>query len=65
MDAGVDTGPIIAQAAVPVLEVDTAERLQERIQRVEHALYPKVIAKVFAGQYEREGRVIALEGGGP
>jgi len=65
VDAGVDTGPIIAQAAVPVLEVDTAERLQERIQRVERALYPKVIAKVFAGQYERSGRVVALEGGGP
>lgn len=65
VDAGVDTGPIIAQAAVPVLESDTAERLQERIQRVEHALYPKVIAKVFAGQYERVGRIVALEGGGP
>ena len=65
VDAGVDSGPIIAQAAVPVLETDTSERLQERIQRVEHVLYPKVIAKVFAGQYERQGRVVALEGGGP
>ncbi|MGB0590159.1 MAG: phosphoribosylglycinamide formyltransferase [Myxococcota bacterium] len=65
VEAAVDAGPIIAQAAVPVLETDTSERLQSRIQRVEHHLYPKVIAKVFAGQYERAGRIIALEGGGP
>jgi phosphoribosylglycinamide formyltransferase-1 len=65
VEAEVDAGAIIAQAAVAVLDIDTAERLQERIQRVEHALYPKVIAKVFAGQYERKGSVVALEGGGP
>lgn len=65
VDAAVDAGPILAQAAVPVLETDSTERLQSRIQRVEHHLYPKVIAKVFAGQYERTGCVIALEGGGP
>jgi len=65
VEAAVDAGPIIAQAAVPVLETDTSESLQLRIQRVEHRLYPKVIAKVFAGQYERHGRIIALEGGGP
>jgi phosphoribosylglycinamide formyltransferase-1 len=65
VEAAVDAGPIVAQAAVPVLETDTRERLQSRIQRVEHHLYPKVIAKVFAGQYERTGRIIALEGGGP
>ena len=65
VEAAVDAGPIIAQAAVPVLETDTSESLQARIQRVEHALYPKVIAKVLAGRYERDGRVIALEGGGP
>ena len=65
VEATVDTGPVIAQAAVPVLETDTSEVLQGRIQRVEHAIYPKVIAKVFAGQYERDGRIIALEGGGP
>ena len=65
VEAGVDTGPIVAQAAVPVLEVDDAETLQARIQRVEHALYPKVISKVFAGRYTRQGRIIALEEGGP
>ena len=65
VEATVDRGAIIAQAAVAVLDVDSSERLQARIQRVEHALYPKVIAKVFAGLYERHGGLVALEGGGP
>ncbi len=65
VDDGVDTGPIIAQAAVPVLETDTRETLSARIQRVEHHLYPKVVAKVMAGQFHVEGRVVHLEGGGP
>ncbi len=43
VDAGIDTGPIIAQAAVPVLEDDTAETLHARIARAEHVLYPRVI----------------------
>lgn len=65
VDEGVDTGPIIAQAAVPVLESDDAHTLVERIKRVEHALYPKVVAKVLAGRYRVDGRVVHLEGGGP
>jgi phosphoribosylglycinamide formyltransferase-1 len=39
----VDAGPIIAQAAVPVLAGDTAERLEARILRQEHRLYPLVV----------------------
>ncbi len=65
VDEGVDTGPILAQAAVPVLSTDTPAELQARIQRVEHALYPKVVAKMLAGRFQREGRTITLEGGGP
>src|SRR6185503_3506587 len=38
VDAGVDTGPILAQAAVPVLDDDDDEKLQKRIQKQEHAL---------------------------
>lgn len=45
VDAGMDTGPIIAQAVVPVLEDDTAESLHARIQVEEHRLYPEVIGK--------------------
>ncbi len=43
VDAGVDTGEILAQAKVPVLPDDTAETLHARIQVAEHALYPAVI----------------------
>lgn len=49
VDSGVDTGPIIAQAVVPVLPDDDAERLHQRIQRVEHALLPAVIDGVARG----------------
>lgn len=43
VDEGIDTGPIISQEAVPVYENDTKETLQQRIQKVEHQLYPKTI----------------------
>jgi phosphoribosylglycinamide formyltransferase-1 len=45
VDAGVDTGEIIAQSEVEVLSDDTAESLHARIQAAEHALYPEVIAR--------------------
>ena len=41
----VDSGPILAQEAVPVLEDDTAETLHERIKAVEHRLYPETIRR--------------------
>ena len=43
VDEDVDSGPIIAQAAVPVLDTDDEESLHNRIQIEEHKLYPKVI----------------------
>jgi len=46
VDAGMDTGPVILQARVPVLPDDTAESLHERIQVEEHQLYPAAIRKV-------------------
>jgi phosphoribosylglycinamide formyltransferase-1 len=49
VDAGVDTGPIIAQAAVPVLADDTAETLHARIQIQEHRLLPGVIHQIAIG----------------
>lgn len=50
VDGGVDTGPIIAQAAVPILPGDDAERLHARIQRVEHVLLPRVIDALARGE---------------
>lgn len=48
VDAGMDTGPIIMQAKVPVLNDDTAQTLHERIQVEEHKLYPAAILKAAA-----------------
>ena len=44
VDLGMDTGPIIAQASVPILPEDTAETLHARIQQAEHRIYPQVVA---------------------
>lgn len=56
VDQGVDSGPIIAQEAVPVLPDDTPETLHERIQQVEHRLYPKVIRALAEGRIVVKGR---------
>ena len=48
VDAGMDTGPVISQAKVPVIKGDTAETLHARIQIQEHTLYPSAIKKVGA-----------------
>ena len=47
VDEKVDHGDIIAQRKVPVMEGDTAELLHDRIQEVEHVLYPEALEKVF------------------
>lgn len=46
VDAGMDTGPIIKQARVALVDGDTAESLHQRIQVAEHQLYPEVVAAV-------------------
>jgi phosphoribosylglycinamide formyltransferase-1 len=50
-----DCGPIVAQAAVPVLDTDTPETLEARILQVEHKLYPHALALVASGQATIEG----------
>lgn len=50
VDAGIDTGEIIAQSEVVVLPDDTVESLHARIQAAEHALYPEVIARLAREQ---------------
>lgn len=47
VDAGMDTGPVILQEAVPVLPDDTPATLHARIQQVEHRLYPEAIRRIM------------------
>ena len=55
VDEGVDSGPIVQQAVVPVLDGDTVESLSARILEHEHRIYPKAIAQVISGL--RQGHV--------
>lgn len=56
VDAGVDSGAIIAQQTVPVLDDDTPESLHRRIQAAEYELYPRCVAAVAREQIAAEGR---------
>ncbi len=56
VEAGVDSGPIVGQQAVPVLNNDTPETLHARIQQAEHELYPRCIAALARGRPEIKGR---------
>jgi phosphoribosylglycinamide formyltransferase-1 len=57
---GVDTGPIIRQAAVPVLEGDTEETLAARILIEEHRIYPQAIQLFAKGRLLVEGRRVQI-----
>jgi len=61
VDDGVDTGPIIIQAAVPVRENDSAETLAARILREEHRIYPQAIQWYAEGRLSIEGRTVLLK----
>jgi phosphoribosylglycinamide formyltransferase-1 len=50
VDHGIDTGSILAQGVVPVLDGDTDETLHQRIQQEEHKLYPRTLARLFKGE---------------
>jgi len=56
VDAGVDSGPILAQTSVPVLDRDTVETLHERIQAAEHELYPRCLDALARGEITVQGR---------
>jgi len=56
VDAGVDSGAIIGQQTVPVLDNDTAESLHARIHAAEHELYPKCVAAIARGEISVAGR---------
>ena len=54
VDEGVDTGPIIAQEKVQIEPEDTPETLKEKVQELEKKLYPKVIRRFAAGEFNAE-----------
>jgi phosphoribosylglycinamide formyltransferase 1 len=56
VDAGVDSGPIIGQQTVPVMDDDTPETLHQRIQVAEHELYPRCVAALARGEVVVQGR---------
>jgi phosphoribosylglycinamide formyltransferase-1 len=56
VDAGVDSGAIIGQQTVPVLDDDTAATLHARIHAAEHDLYPKCVAMIARGEIVVQGR---------
>lgn len=58
VDQGVDTGPILAQKAVPVLEGDTVASLHQRIQEAERTLYPETLARMADGAWPVKARAL-------
>ena len=60
VDAGMDTGPIILQKTVPVLDDDTPESLHARIQEQEHRAYPEALQLLARGRLRREGRRVRI-----
>jgi phosphoribosylglycinamide formyltransferase-1 len=65
VDEGTDTGPILVQAAVPVLDGDTEETLAARILVQEHRCYPRALALWAQGRVRIEGRRVRIDGKAP
>lgn len=62
---GVDEGPIILQAAVPVLDGDIPDTLAARILEQEHRIYPRAVELFAEGRLRVEGRRVFIDGGKP
>jgi len=65
VDEGMDTGPIIIQAAVPVSFEDTEDSLSERILKLEHKIFPEAIRLFSEGRLEVIGRRVKIAGAAP
>ena len=61
VDEGMDSGPIIMQKAVPVLDDDTEDTLAARVLEQEHIIYPKVIELYLAGKIHVNGRQVKID----
>jgi phosphoribosylglycinamide formyltransferase-1 len=60
VDEGTDTGPIIMQKCVPVLDDDTPETLAARVLKVEHEILPESVALLCEGRLRVEGRRVRI-----
>lgn len=60
VDEGADTGPIILQRAVPVMDDDTPETLAKRVLQEEHKIYPEAIKLYAQGRLQIQGRRIKI-----
>ncbi len=60
VDAGVDTGPIVLQAVVPVEPEDTPVTLADRILEQEHRIYPEAVRLLLEGRLNVEGRRVRI-----
>ena len=60
VDSGMDSGPIIAQAAVMVKDDDTPETLHARIQKQEHIIFPKAMQLLADGKVKIDGRKVKI-----
>ena len=60
VDAGCDTGPIVLQRTVPVLDDDTAESLASRILELEHLAYPTALRLLLTRQWHVDGRRVVF-----
>jgi len=63
VDEGLDSGPIVAQEAVPVEESDTPESLTARILAAEHRIYPRAVRLLLDRGYHLDGRRLILGSG--
>lgn len=63
VDEGLDSGPIVLQEAVSVLDSDTPESLAARILEAEHRIYPRAVRILLGGRYRIEGRRVIVEEG--
>lgn len=61
VDEGIDTGPILLQRSVPVLDSDTEYELAERILAAEHELYPEAVRLFSKGTIKVRGRRVSIE----
>jgi len=61
VDGGTDTGPVITQRTVPVMDADTPETLHARIQEQEHVAYPQALQWIADGLVTIAGRRVFIK----